>query len=197
MATNDDSGLLVRFFKSMERNDTRSAASGKAEFDEVELISIRVPGSRDEHVALVNDEYRERFKEQYRAWNASEGAPVVGTPLSEWPAATTSFIDEMKLIGIRTVEQLAGVSDGHAMAHTGLMTMKARAQAWLSEQDAASALTKANTEIEELRARLAALEAGTAPKPRKANVPKTAEVVDPAALSDEELEAMTAPATAA
>lgn len=197
MATNDDSGLLVRFFKTMERNDIRSEKTEKPEFDEVELISIRVPGSRDEHVALVNDEYRERFKEQYRAWKANEGAPITGTPLSEWPAATSSFIDEMKLIGIRTVEELSNISDGHAMAHTGLMTMKARAQSWLSEQDSASALSKANSELEELRARLAALEAGNAPAKPKRGAAKEQPITDPTQLTDEELEAMTAPASAA
>lgn len=191
MRSKDDAGLLVRFYKTMERNDVRSTVMGKPEFDEVECISIRVPGSRDEHVALVNDEYRERFKDEYRAWKANEGAPITGTPLAEWPAVTVSFVDEMKLVGVRTVEELAGMSDGHAMATPGLQTMKARAIAWLQGQDASSALAKAEAREKELLDRIAALEAGTKPK-RAAK----AEPINPADISDEELEAMTSPVAA-
>lgn len=197
MRSKEDASLLIRFFKTMERNVLRSEKTGKAEFDEVELISIRVPGSRDEHVALVNDEYRERFKDEYRAWKDNDGAPITGVPLTEWPAATTSFVDEMKLLGIRTVEELSSISDGHAMAVPGLQTMKARAIAWLGEQDASSALKKAEDEKAELLERIAQLEAlvkgAGQPKTKKAAAP----VVDPATLTDEELEAMTNPAPAA
>lgn len=191
MANKEDAGLLVRFFKTMERISFRSATTGKPEFDEVELISIRVPGSRDEHISLVTTEYRDRFKDEYSAWKANEGAPITGTPLAEWPAATTSFVDEMKLIGIRTVEDLVNMSDGHAMAHTGLMTMKARAAGWLQEQNTSSALQKAEDERNALLERISQLEAmvGGA-KPRRA----AKAALNPAELSDEELEAMTAPA---
>lgn len=193
MRNSDDANLLVRFFRQMERNDLATAENGKPEFNEIECISIRVPGSRDEFVGIVTDEHKSRFKDEYRRWKDNEGAPVSGTPLAEWPAATTSFVDEMRLIGVRTVEELCGLSDGAVMMQAGLMTMRTRAQAWLRDNDAASSLAKAEGEKQALLDRIAALESQLSPAKPARRAAKPVEI-NPAELSDEELEAMTAPA---
>ena len=181
-----DEGLLVRFFRAMEPNQLRSMGSGKAEFDEIEYISIVVPGSSNEHVSIITDEYKDRFKEEYASWKAAEGSPITGTPLSEWPLASTSFIEMMKLHGIRSVEDLANASEAITARDTAVMTMRAKAQAWLSAAgDVASTL-----EVDSLKARIAELEAAAVRKPRKPREPKSDHVDD---MIEDELEAATAP----
>jgi len=131
MASKDDASLLIRFFTLREKNEARSTTEGRDIFDEIECISIRVLGSRDELVTAVTDDYRLRFPDEYKAFKRDQAAPLTGTPLEEWPAAASSFIDEMRVYGIRTVDQLAALSDGIAMINPGWMTMRTRAQAFL------------------------------------------------------------------
>lgn len=159
MASNEDESLLVRFFVQREKNEALSLKEGRDVYEEVENVSIRVPGSRDEVVNLVTDEHRERFKAIYKSWKADEADPVTGTPLSEWPAATASFIEEMRFYGVRTVEELAKLSDGHMTGHPGWMTMRTRAQAWLETTKSDAAAQRFAVENEALKAQMAAMQA--------------------------------------
>ncbi len=189
----EDEGLLVRFFRQRELNAVRSELTGKPEFDESECISINVPGSRDNHVALITDEYRERFKDEYREWKANEGRPITGMPLEEWPLATTSFVEEMKMIGVRTVEELAGLSDPVVASSNVLVTMRARAQGMLDGASSAEAAQVMIDENQAMKARIAELEAQLAAKPAKGKATADPVIKDPASMSDEELEAATKP----
>lgn len=146
-----DDRLLVRFFMGREKNEVRSLEEGRDVFEEVENVSIRVPGSRDEIVHLVTDEHRRRFKDLYKSWKSDQAAPLVGTPLDEWPQASSSFVDEMRLYGVRTVEQLADLSDGVAMSNPGWVTMRTRAVAWLAEAKATGASSRYAVENEQLK----------------------------------------------
>lgn len=146
-----DDRLLVRFFMGREKNEVRSLEEGRDVFEEVENVSIRVPGSRDEIVHLVTDEHRRRFKDLYKSWKSDQAAPLVGTPLDEWPQASSSFVDEMRLYGVRTVEQLADLSDGVAMSNPGWVTMRTRAVAWLAEAKATGTSSRYAVENEQLR----------------------------------------------
>lgn len=159
MARKEDQGLLVRFFVSRDKNEARSSIEGRDIFDEIECVSIRVLGSRDELVTQVNDEYRQRFPDEYRAFKRDQAAPMTGTPLEEWPAASSSFIDEMRMYGIRSVEQLAQLSDGIAIINPGWITMRSRAQAFIdSAKDNAKGESLA-VENETLKQQMAAMQA--------------------------------------
>jgi hypothetical protein len=159
MANSDDKGLMVRFFTHRAPNEAKSLIEGRDIWDEVECISIRVPGSRDHLVNAVNDEYRVRFADEYRAYKRDQVAPLTGTPLEEWPAASTSFVDEMRLYGIRSVEQLAGLSDGAAMVNPGWMTMRTRAQAFLDSAKDNAKTESLAVENETLKQQMAAMQA--------------------------------------
>lgn len=166
--TEDDTrGLLVRFAMQREKNEHKSLIEGRDIFDEVEVVYIRVPGSKDEITNLVTDDHKKRFSELYRKWRANEAAPITGTPLTEWPAASTSFIDEMRSYGIRTIEQLAELSDGIAMSNPGWLTMRTRAQGFLQaakDNAAAESLAVQNRQLQEqLAAMQAQIDALTAP----------------------------------
>lgn len=150
----DDAKLLVRFFTDRQKNEFKSAEEGRDIFDEVECISIRVPGSRDEVVHLVSDEHRMRFAPIYKQWKSDAAAPISGTPLDQWPAASTNFIDEMRMYGVRTVEQLADLSDGVAMNNVGWVTMRTKAAAWLEQAKDDGVTQRLAVENETLKKRL-------------------------------------------
>jgi hypothetical protein len=193
MATREDAGLLVRFFINREKNEAQSTITGREVLDEVECISIRVPGSRDELVTMVTDEHRTRFKDEYRAFKRDQDAPISGTPLDQWPAASTDFINEMRVYGIRTVEQLAGLSDGVAMINPGWTTMRSKAQVFLETAAESGKAAAVVAENETLKAELDEMKATIARLAANQSAPMAPDAPEPD-LTEEELEALTAPA---
>lgn len=190
------SNLLIRFGVQRTLNEYKSEQEGRPIYDEDEVVAIRVIGSRDEVSHIVTDEIRREYREQYSKWKAGHEAPVSGTPLEEWPKASSSFIDEMRLYGVRTVEELSALSDGIVSSNPGWMTMRTQAQAWLEAAGDSAAVTRYASENEALKAQLAAMQEqinrmGTA----QANVPasKRKGAVAPAEMSEAELDAMTDP----
>lgn len=167
----DPTGILVRFAIQREKNEYRSDTEGRDIFEDVEVIFIRAIGSRDEVSNLVTDEHRREFADQYKAWRAGQEAPITGTPLDELPGVSQSFIDEMRSYGVRTVEQLAQLTDGIASQKPGWLTWRSRAQSWLDQaatQASSAAAEEARAENEKLKAEMAdlrkMLEALTAPQ---------------------------------
>ena len=155
-----DELLLVKFFMDPLQNSKKSLEEGRPIFDDVEWISIKSPGSRDERVRPVRPGDKERFPKHYAAFkNRTDQEAVSGTPLTEWTGISRSQAEELKFLNIVTVEQLAGCSDQNTQNFKGLQTLKQNAKAFL---DAASGrnveLESALQTIEELKARLDALE---------------------------------------
>jgi hypothetical protein len=160
MARNaSDTGLLVRFYKTIEPRVIVGIDGKEDTFESVErdCISIIVPGSRDEHCGFMNDDYKVRFKEEYAAWKSAEGKPIMGLPLAEWPLATVSFVSEMASYGVRSVEELAELPEAFSVSPSSL-TMKAKAQAWLEARKNMEASASIATENDELKKRIAELE---------------------------------------
>lgn len=51
------------------------------------------------------------YPQEYKNFKDGQAASVVGMPLSLWPLMTPSQIKEFEYIGVRTVEQVAALSD--------------------------------------------------------------------------------------
>lgn len=155
----DTSGLMVRFAMNREKNEPKSLVSGHDVFEEVEVVFIRILGSKDEVVNIVTDDHRQTYADQYRAWKAGQSAPVSGMPLEEWTAASQSFVDDMRGYGVRTVEQLAALSDGIVGAKPGWLTMRSKAAAYLEQAQADGALAAERARTKALEDQLAAMQA--------------------------------------
>jgi hypothetical protein len=188
MSSPAHAGLIVRFYIENQENPIRSQAEGRPIFDEVECVSIRVIGSRDEVVHLVTDELRERFRDIYQTFKYDQSRPITGTPLEEWPPASKSFIEEVRAFGIRSVEHLAQVDDGFAMSRLGMLTMREKARAFIenAKSNAVPAALAAENEalkrqMAELTARMEAfMSASGADEPKKPGRgrPRRAETVE-------------------
>ena len=114
------SGVLVenkklaipRFYTEPMEMEHQSKVQGRPIFQERELVEIIIPGDRNTRVTeIVNDEHRARWPAEYAAFKKGEEAPLIGTPLKDWPPLTTARVRELAYFDILTVEQLAGVND--------------------------------------------------------------------------------------
>ena len=128
-----DEQLLVKFDVRSREDKTASKEAGRPIFKDVEYIDIRVPGSPDNVSRPATQRDRKRFPKHYAAFKnrISDEDSVEGTPLAEWPQVTRSQADELAFFGIKTVEQLAQVSDVNGQGLMGFHGLKRKANAWL------------------------------------------------------------------
>lgn len=165
-----DATLLVKFYLKSTPDAAKSAAEGRPMFKEVEYVDIKIPGSRTGGACRpARQKDLERFPRHYAAFKNRIEEPNDGTPLAEWPAISRSQADELAFFNVKTVEQLAEMSDTNAGQFMGMNALREKAKAWLAKAaEGAPALALAavvaekDAQIAMLSERLNALE-GNAP----------------------------------
>lgn len=171
-----DRNALVRFFIRPVLDETESAKEGRPIYRDKEYVEIHVPGNQTNiPVKPVDQIIKRRFATQYQKWKASGESSmevVSGTHLTEVPWLNRSQVEELAYFHIRTLEQLAEVSDSVCGKVMGLYELKRRAKLVLDASKDASVITKLEEErnqmvnqievmqrtIEDLTERLAKLE---------------------------------------
>jgi hypothetical protein len=156
-----DDSLFVVFYMGVIKNEARTAEEGRAIFDDVECVRIIIPGDKNtviDRPASAQD--KQRFSKQYGMFKQgmSEEEQVSGTRLSDWPFLTRAQCEEFRYLGIKTVEQLAGVRDDIVSRVPGLTQLKQHAQVWLGKTQSAAEAAKTSKLISEQAAQIAALQ---------------------------------------
>lgn len=152
-----DEKLAIRFFNHPVQNKRESKEEGRPIFHEVEHVQVAVPGDKTSIVIReATDQDRERFPRHYEAFKARTSQDAVdGTPLSAWPQVTRAQVEELAYFEIRTVEQLAGMSDALAGKFMGINQLRDRARVFLEETSGQKPLAELMTKNEELVTQLA------------------------------------------
>lgn len=158
----------IKYAKDGTKTEVKPA--GRPIYDDVEFIEIVTPGDKlnvPKRPMRAHD--KKRFATEYARWVAMGrgDGPLTGTPLKEWPLISRSQVEELAYFKIRTVEELAGTTDGNAQtlgAHYGLLREKAREYLEKAKQGASQAhmeteLAKRDAVIAELLAKVNALSA--------------------------------------
>lgn len=161
----DYEGLLVKFTMHPIQNYEKSQEAGRPIFEEIPFVDIRVPGDRSNHQFRPAAEIDlRRWPKHWEAFQNRVEAPSEGTPLEEWPSINKALVEELKFFHIKTIEQLANISDSNAQNFMGMQDLKAKAKAWLAQagenaeaEALASELTKRDDMIQDLQIKLDAL----------------------------------------
>lgn len=156
-----DSKLFVFFYMGVLQNEHRSTQEGRPMFDDVECVKIIVPGDKNSIIdrpATKADKMR--FSKQYDMFKAgkSDDEQVEGTPLTEWPFLSRAQVEELKYLGIRTVEHIADCRDDIAAKVNGMHALKRNAQVWLGKTKSAGEAAKTAKLIEDQAAQISALQ---------------------------------------
>jgi hypothetical protein len=154
----DDKRLFVQFYMEPVKNAVKSAAEGRPIFDDVPMVKIITPGSRDVMVTRANAQYQQRFPKQWEAFQRNIAQTVDGTPLEQVPFLTVSQVAELKALNVLSLEQLAGLSDAVVHKFMGAQKMKQQAQTYLDAAKSAAPMTQLMAELEKRDAQLAALQ---------------------------------------
>lgn len=144
-----DDKLHVKFFTKAYRNDEKSLEANRPIYEDKDCIQIMVPG--DKHNIIIRpvwDQDIQRWPQKWAQYKAGREQIQSGTPLNRAPFMTEGAVEELAYLNIRTVEQLANLSDGN-MPFMGAAEYKRMAQDFL----------KRSTSTDALLERLAAMEA--------------------------------------
>jgi hypothetical protein len=152
-----DKKLLVLFYRSTVRNEPKSIDAGRPIFDEIDLVKIITPGSRDSFVGDATFEYQQRFPQQWARYKAGKEQLSSGTPLSQLPWLQLSQVEEFKAVGCHTIEQLVGMADAVSQKFMGHHQLKARAQAYLDAAKGVAPTLQLQAELEKRDEEIATL----------------------------------------
>lgn len=154
-----DKKLLVAFYKGIDKNEAKSIEAGRPIFDEMDLIKILTPGSRDSFVGLATEQYQQRFPQQWARYKAGQAQDVSGTPLNLLPWLSMAQVAEFEAVGCKTVEQLAGMADNVGHKFMGYHAFKQKAQEYLDAAKGNAPIMKMQAELEKRDEQIAELNA--------------------------------------
>ena len=166
----------IRFEKRpVERRD----AAGNVSYIDVDYALITQPGGKDtiekiwkEWLPFVEGlarqgaypaEWLPIFREAYSAWEAGQAAPVLGTPVINWPAATPAEVKMLTMLGILAVEDVAEMNE-EVITRVGMgaRALRQKAKDWIASKADASLvnqLAAKQAEIDRATMRIGELEA--------------------------------------
>lgn len=148
------------FYMKPVRNNFLSQKEGREVWADEEYVEIIVPGDSKSIVhEKVKDAHRDRWPRQYAAFKANQEVPTEGTPLEEWAAVGASQVLRLKSHHVRTVEDLAGLSDAQLakVCEMGAHALRDRAKRFVEQVAAEKPIAEMTQQIEALKAEIAAL----------------------------------------
>jgi hypothetical protein len=152
-----DRKLFVIFYKDVVKNEVKSTEAGRPIFDEIDLVKIITPGSKDSYVGDATPQYQARFPQQWARYKAGKSQELSGTPLNQLPWLGVGQIAEFNAVGCHTVEQLVGMPDSVSQKFMGHHAIKLRAQSYLDHAKAEAPTLKMEAELKKRDEQIAEL----------------------------------------
>lgn len=148
-----DRSVFAKFYYMPQKDEAKSAESGRPIYNDVVYIEIMVAGDANNVIQRQATPMDiERFQRVYDRFKAGEEEQTIGTPLTEVTWLTKSQCEELLYHKVRTLEALGALNDEVCGRIPGLYGLKEKAKNHLARSDAAApteALALKNKELEE------------------------------------------------
>lgn len=107
-----DKRLAVKFYKKAVLNKFKSKQEGRQVYDDVDYISILIPGDNTTKIdKKVTDEEKRRFSIIWEKYQNNQASIQNGLSLSLLPGISPAQVENLKGYNIHTIEQLAGLGE--------------------------------------------------------------------------------------
>lgn len=189
--------VLARGGEIVHANDgsksLRVPAAGRPIFRSTEYCTIQVPGDKTNIIdrpATAID--KERYAKQYAAFRADKNQDEAsGTLLTAWGGVPPDRAEEYAFVGVKTVEQLASMSDGNLQKMgAGSLRERTRAadyvksmQGYAPTAELRTELNRSQDELETLKRQVLELSSELRERRRDSAVEQLASTLSPEALS--------------
>lgn len=142
---------LPRFFSEAVLDERASKAAGHSIYRDVEMVEIVCPGDKNNiPIMPVDDTHKRRWPGVYEAFRQGQEQIPDGYPLSAWPHVSASLCASLKAMSCYTVEQFAGMSDGHLPKIPDIHKLRDKARDFLRAQEDASVVAQLQHQVDEL-----------------------------------------------
>jgi hypothetical protein len=154
-----DKSLFVKFEYRPWHDKRESLVQGRPIYKDLIYVNIRGAGAKEGVCRPATQADIARFREHYDMFmRRTDDEQLVGTPLAEWPQMPRSRVEELAYLKVKTVEQLANMSDTNMQNFMGLHQLKQQAQEWLAKSSGADAKIAAlEAQIAEMNVKMAAM----------------------------------------
>jgi hypothetical protein len=153
-----DDRLMIKFELFPHPNETKSLEAGHPVYDDMEYITIIVPGDKTSIVHRpVWAQDKQRFSRQYAQFKQGQEQTVVGLPLKLWGGMTLGQAKEFEYFNVKTVEQLAEMADGNGIGIQGFNGLKQRARDYIKSTKDQQPLLELRAEVDKRDAEVASL----------------------------------------
>jgi hypothetical protein len=150
-----DENLYVQFFTHPMQDKAKTLAEGRPIFVDAEYVRIMVPGDKGNVIMRsVREDDKRRFPKQYQAFKNDEAEIIEGTPLERWNFVSAAQVEELKYFGIRSVEQLANVSDTNAQKFMGINLLKQKAKEYIEATSSGAPIAQLQEELSQRDSRI-------------------------------------------
>lgn len=157
---------IPAFYRKAFLNERKTKREGAPVYQEIEMVNIIIPGSRDVVERPVEEADKARWPTQYQAFLLNQEQPTTGIPIEEFATATESERAMMRGAKIRTVEQMANFPDGNlSKVGIGAVRLRDKARLYLDRMEKISQTTQLMNEIDALKAQIEELKNGNTVKP--------------------------------
>ena len=138
--------LNIRFYRDKFLMGYASEAAGHPVYEDRDFIEINIPGDMNNVIQRpVTDRDTQQFAAAYARYKEGLEPSVEGVPLQAWSRLTPAQVANYKALGVKTVENVAGMSDQVCnKVAMGAMADRTAAKAYLdSAKDGALAQKQA------------------------------------------------------
>lgn len=150
---------IPRFYEKDYKMNAASLAAGHSVYEKREYVEILTPGTKSNPDRPVIDADKARWPAQYQAFKNGKVLAIDGMPLEKWTLADVAQVEFLKHWNIRTVEQLARLTDAQIQnLGTGGRQLVTSAKLWLEQAKDNSGISRVVAENELLKNRQQTLE---------------------------------------
>lgn len=119
-AQEDDKALIVEFFVGKKLMGAKSEVLGRPVYEDREFVKIMIKG-QDKQIVIeeVKPAHKAKYPIAYLQFQQSKPMPLIGTPIEMLPGVGPSMAHHLKGINLRSVEDVANISDENVLQAMG------------------------------------------------------------------------------
>ncbi len=171
-----DQQVIPQFYKDSKYMPFQSEQEGRPVFKPMDMVKIMQAGEVDNLKIEVDETHKQRWPQQWAAYQSGQEQMIAGIPLIELFPANPEVIAQLKTVNVHTIEGLLAVADSAQHAVPFLTEWKNRAKAYIERTSKASRIHDMEQRFaakeQAMAERMAALEAklleASEPKSKKA-----------------------------